>query len=87
MVNAIARHAWTFAGSGLFSFRLGETLELRLAGGPVASLITADAPVCHYYAATFAGVFAAILGDKVKVTETACTASGAEACVFILRWR
>ena len=86
MAGAIARHAWTFAGSGRFSWRLEKALTLTVKGGPVARLLTTEEPACHYYAATFEGVFAAVLGGSVSVHETACEASGAEACVFELRW-
>lgn len=86
MARAIVRHAWTFAGSGRFSWRLEEALTLTIKGGPVARLLTTEEPACHYCAATFEGVFAAVLGGSVTVHETACEASGAEACVFELRW-
>lgn len=86
MAGAIARHAWTFAGSGRFSWRLEEALTLTIEGGPVARLLTTEEPACHYYAATFEGVFAAVMGQSVTVHETACEASGAEACAFELRW-
>ena len=86
MVRAIARHAWTFAGSGRFSWRLEKALILTIKGGPVARLLIAEEPACHYYAATFEGVFAAVLGGSVTVRETACEASGAETCVFELIW-
>lgn len=86
MAGAIARHAWTFAGSGRFSWRLERGLVLTIKGGPVARLLTTQEPACHYYAATFEGVFAAVVGEAVTVRETACEASGGDACVFALSW-
>lgn len=87
LVRAIARHAWTFAGSGRFSYRRVPTgLELTLAGGPIARLVEADGPVCHFYAATFERVFGAMLGPGTRVVETDCEAAGADACRFLVRW-
>jgi divinyl protochlorophyllide a 8-vinyl-reductase len=86
LIRAIAKHAWTFAGAGRFSYALTRKLTLRLAGGPVARLLTAEEPVCAYYAATFERVFAGILGPSIRVEEVACTATGAAECVFELTW-
>ncbi len=87
LLRAIAKHAWTFAGSGRFSYRHDrEGVELLVAGGPVCRDIAADGPVCHYYAATFERVFAAMLGPRTRVTETDCEAAGAKACRFRLTW-
>ncbi len=87
LARAIARHAWTFTGSGRFAHRqTREGLELRIEGGPVCRLIEADEPVCAYYAATFERVFGAMLGPATRVVETACEAAGADACRFRLTW-
>jgi divinyl protochlorophyllide a 8-vinyl-reductase len=85
LVSAIARHAWTFAGSGEFSFCFTPGLRLRLAGSPICRQLRSEAPVCHYFAATFERVFSAVLGP-VTVQETECEASGAKACIFEIRW-
>lgn len=37
LCRAIAAHAWTFAGSGRFSYAIGRMPELRLEGAPFAS--------------------------------------------------
>ncbi len=86
MAGAIARHSWTFAGSGAFSFVIGQGIDLVIRGGPVCRLIEAEEPACAYYAATFEGVFGAVLGPSVRVVETRCEACGAEACRFELSW-
>jgi divinyl protochlorophyllide a 8-vinyl-reductase len=85
LVSAIARHAWTFAGSGDFSFRFTPRLELKIAGSPICRQLSSEAPVCHYFAATFERVFSAVLGSAA-VTETQCEATGAPACIFEIQW-
>jgi divinyl protochlorophyllide a 8-vinyl-reductase len=87
LIRAVARHAWTFAGSGRFAWRLDHGLGLELAGSPTARHLHTSRPACRYFAATFQRVFAAMLGPQVRVTETECEACGADACRFALSWR
>jgi divinyl protochlorophyllide a 8-vinyl-reductase len=86
LLRAIARHAWTFAGSGSFSYSFNPALSLRLHGTPICRLVRSDAPACGYYAATFQRVFAAMLGDSTRVIESQCEAQGASQCVFDVSW-
>lgn len=86
LMQAIGRHAWTFAGSGEFSFTPGRPVRFVLRGNPVCRGILADAPACDYYAATFERLFRAIVHPRATVTETACEAAGADACRFEIRW-
>lgn len=87
LASAIARHSWTFAGSGTFSFTAGHPFVLSIRHNPICSRIKSDAPVCHYYAATFERIFSRIVHPDARVVETACEAAGDDACVFELSWR
>lgn len=81
---AIAKHAWTFAGSGRFRV-LGYTpLRLEIAGNPLA-IGPASGPICAWHAAVFERLYAHLVWPDVRVTEESCVASGAPACVFVLR--
>ena len=86
LARAIARHAWTFAGSGTFAFAPGRPFRLSIAGCPLCRDIRAEAPACDYYAATFERIFRALASPRARVTETACQAAGAAACVFAVAW-
>lgn len=87
LVRAIGRHAWTFAGSGAFGYVFTPLgLQLSLRGAPIARLVNNQAPVCSYYAGTFERVFAAMLGNQVRVRETQCEAQGHAACIFEVTW-
>ncbi|WP_198369324.1 bacteriochlorophyll 4-vinyl reductase [Roseomonas rosulenta] len=86
LLAAIGRHAWTFAGSGRFSVLHGRGARFAIAGGPLARGVQAPAPVCDYYAATFEGLFRALVHPMARVKETACEACGAPACMFEVRW-
>ena len=86
LVAAIARHAWTFSGSGEFSYKFAPHLRLRIARSPICKGLCTEAPACTYFAATFERVFGEMLGPSLRVTETECAATGAAACVFEARW-
>jgi len=86
LLKAIARHAWTFAGSGTFAYGFDPGLWLRLEGSPVCRRLRTASPACHYFAASFETVFAAMLGPNLRVVETECEATGAAACVFHVAW-
>jgi divinyl protochlorophyllide a 8-vinyl-reductase len=88
LARAIARHAWTFTGSGRFAWqRHGRrSLHLVVDGSPVCRMLRTDAPACHYFSATFERVFAGALGRRVGVREIRCAAAGDGACVFAVTW-
>jgi divinyl protochlorophyllide a 8-vinyl-reductase len=86
LIRAIARNAWTFCGSGQFSWSAGPRLTMRLRGSPVCRLLRTQEPACHYFAGTFARLFAALLGPGVRVVETECEATGVAACRFEVTW-
>jgi divinyl protochlorophyllide a 8-vinyl-reductase len=85
--RAIDRHAWTFGGTGRFSAtRDAGGLALLIEDNPACRAFSADQPSCHYFVETFRGLYAAILGDRVRVVETGCEAAGADACRFRVTW-
>jgi divinyl protochlorophyllide a 8-vinyl-reductase len=86
LLVAIRRHAWTFAGSGRFGAPAGRVTRFSIEGGPLARGVQAEAPVCAYYAATFEGLFRALVHPATTVVETACEACGAPSCMFEARW-
>ncbi len=66
LVRAIAQHAWTFAGSGHFTYgfdaQAPRTVCLSIIGSPLCAR-SARA----YLGATFEGVFGAVLGAGTRV--------------------
>jgi divinyl protochlorophyllide a 8-vinyl-reductase len=87
LLGAVARHAWTFAGSGRFAVRAGHPMAVEIADNPVCRGVSADAPGCVYHAATFERLWRTLVSPHARVVETACCACGAPACRFELRWR
>ncbi len=86
LTAAIARHAWTFAGSGRFRVLSHEPLRLEISGNPLA-IGPSDVPLCHWHAAVFARLYSALVWPDVRVIEESCVAAGAPACVFVLHPR
>jgi divinyl protochlorophyllide a 8-vinyl-reductase len=82
LARAVAKHAWTFCGSG--DFRLVSTwpVVFEIADNPVVRGERSDTPLCHWHAAVFERLFAALCGPDWRCTEVACCAQGARACRF-----
>jgi divinyl protochlorophyllide a 8-vinyl-reductase len=86
LLAAIARHAWTFTGSGRFRITGGPGLGFEIAGSPLARAACESASACEYYAATFERLFRVLVSPGARVVETACEAMGAPACRFSIGW-
>lgn len=76
LLAAIARSAWTFAGSGAVRVTPGDPAVIEIAANPIAT------PGCPWHRAVFEGLFRALVTPAARVAETACTARGAPACRF-----
>lgn len=85
LLAAVGRHAWTFAGSGRFSSIPGTPTVVEIADNPLCRGVVADAPCCHYHAATFERLWRVLVARDFRVVETECCALGAPACRFELR--
>lgn len=86
LLAAVGRHAWTFAGSGRFRAVPGRPVRLSIEGCPICRGAQADEPLCEYYAATFERLYRALVHPGAVAVQTGCTAAGAGACRFELRW-
>lgn len=81
LLEAISTHAWTFAGSGRFSYELGAPTTLSIAANPLAT-----EPGCVWHEAVFRRLFQSLVHASAEVRETACCAEGAPACRFEVTW-
>jgi divinyl protochlorophyllide a 8-vinyl-reductase len=87
LLAAIARHSWTFTGSGRFSAHAGHPVVITIEGCPICCGAHAETSLCDYYAAIFERLFTELVHTRATVLETACIAAGARACRFEIRWR
>lgn len=84
LVSAIARHAWTFVGSGEFRVLRFDPLTLEIEGNPMVRQEAALEPVCHWHGAVFRALFRRLIGEDYRVRETRCAACGGSVCRFEL---
>ena len=82
LLKAIGAHAWTFAGTSHFSWRMGRPITLMFKGCPLCRGDHSTTPCCSYYSATFERLFRKLINADATVTEVECTAAGGEACRF-----
>jgi divinyl protochlorophyllide a 8-vinyl-reductase len=79
--GAIAKHAWTFAGSG--AFRVVSPWCYEIAQNPIVQGEHSDTPLCHWHAAVFARLYQALVHPACTCRETDCCAvSGGTVCRF-----
>ncbi len=81
--RAIAKHAWTFAGSG--RFRLAGALAFEIEDNPIVRGEVSDVPLCDWHRAVFETLFRTLVDPALRCEEETCCAMGAPACRFVLR--
>jgi len=87
LLTTIGGHSWTFAGSGQFSYEVGQTVVLTIHNNPLCRDVRTDVPVCDFYCATFERLFQVLVHPNTQVEETACEAKGDDICRFELQWK
>lgn len=80
LLTAIARHAWTFAGSGRVTITRARRLSLAITANPLAT------PGCPWHVATLAELFGALVTRAVRIRHPDCCAKGSSVCRFELAW-
>jgi divinyl protochlorophyllide a 8-vinyl-reductase len=88
LLKAVGQHAWTFSGSGVYSFRPGQdrSVSVSIAGCPICRGSAAQEPICDFYTGAFERLFRTLVHRETQVREVACQAQGAPACEFEMRW-
>ena len=77
LLNAIARNAWTFAGSGQVATEsCGRRFAVEIADNPMAM------PGCVWHQAVFRRLFAVLVSPQVSVSHPSCCDDGATLCRF-----
>ena len=86
LLDAIARHAWTFVGTGEFRVRRGRPIALEIQDNPLCARERRAAPICVWHAAVFERLFQRLVSRDARVEEIQCEAAGDACCRFVLRW-
>lgn len=85
LLKAIGAHAWTFAGTGHFTWSIGRNVMLVFENCALCRGARASVPCCNYYAATFERLFRELVSPDTHVRETSCIATGETTCRFEIR--
>lgn len=80
LVAAIARHAWTFAGSGRFVQLAGRPAQFGIDRNPLAR----DHGRCRWHEAVFTRLWQRLIDPAATVVETCC-GHGTGQCRFAVR--
>jgi divinyl protochlorophyllide a 8-vinyl-reductase len=83
--KAIAKNAWTFAGSGRFEVVRAWPAVFEIHDNPVVRGEHAEGPICHWHAGVFERLFRVLVTDRARAREVECCAEGAAACRFEVR--
>lgn len=81
LAMAIAKHAWTFAGSGSFRVIQGRPLVFEVLDNPLRD---PDGHPCVWHAAVFERLFQRLVWKGCAVREVECLAAGGALCRFEL---
>lgn len=85
LLQAMAKNAWTFAGSGRFRIvRGGGWPQLVFEECAMCRELHATRPMCDFYAGTFERLIAVLVAPSVQVVEVECLAQGGGVCRFEL---
>ncbi len=84
LAKAIARHAWTFAGSGDFRIVSMSPLVFEIHNNPVVRGETSEHPLCAWHAAVFERLYRVLIADSYRASEQHCVAQGCSACRFLI---
>lgn len=72
--RAIARHAWTFVGSGRFHVLDPWTFEI--VENPLIRGESSSVCLCHWHAAVFERLYQSLVAPSCRCHETSCGAQG-----------
>lgn len=84
LTRAIAKHSWTFAGTGEFRVESGRPLVLTVACNPLVAGWRAERPQCIWHVSVFRRLYSRLVWPVVQVREVACCACGDPVCRFEL---
>ncbi|MDJ0821113.1 MAG: bacteriochlorophyll 4-vinyl reductase [Paracoccaceae bacterium] len=80
--QAIARNAWTFAGSGRFEAL--SPWDFVIHDNPIVRGERSAAPLCHWHAAVFETLYRRLVHPAAICRETHCAGNGGSTCQFSL---
>lgn len=81
LLLAVGKHAWTFVGSGQFSYVVGQTPELTV----LTRLYPGEA-VCGFYGGTFDHLIHVLIAAQAQTKVTTSLDMGQTKCVYAIQF-
>lgn len=81
LLLAVGKHAWTFAGSGQFTYVVGKIPQLTV----VTHLYPGEA-VCGFYGGTFDHLIHMLIAAQAQTQVTTTCYAGQTRCVYTIRF-
>ncbi|QGG48729.1 bacteriochlorophyll 4-vinyl reductase [Heliorestis convoluta] len=82
-LKAIGKNAWTFVGSGSFTYQVqGNESYIKIENSINSRGLRAEEPLCAFYTGTFEKLFQTLIDRKLQVNESKCIACGDNFCYF-----
>lgn len=81
LLLAVGKHAWTFVGSGQFSYVVGKTPELTV----LTRLYPGEA-VCGFYGGTFDHLIHVLIATQAQTKVTTSLTAGQTTCVYAIQF-
>jgi divinyl protochlorophyllide a 8-vinyl-reductase len=82
LLLSFERDHWRLAGSGAFVAVYGRPIRLGLTNNPLCPDEHSKAPACDFVAGTVEQLCRSLITPRSSVSEIACKACGAPACIF-----
>lgn len=82
LLTAISKHAWTFAGSGQFSFTVGKVPRLT-----ITRVVQSSEAISGFYAGTFEQLLQTLIDARSQVQEQDRPAGSGAAWTYIVTFR
>ena len=70
LFRAIKRHAWTFVGGGVFSYKLGPTASFSICNNLLCRANDVGAAIDAYYRATFESLLRVLIAPEIRVERS-----------------
>ncbi|WP_349368067.1 bacteriochlorophyll 4-vinyl reductase [Salinarimonas sp.] len=86
LLQAVAKHSWTFAGSGRFEVLSTNPALVRITDCALVRGLSLRQPGCAFYTGTFEALFRALVHRDARARQTACEGRGDRACLFEISW-
>ncbi|WP_207708764.1 bacteriochlorophyll 4-vinyl reductase [Heliobacterium mobile] len=86
LLSAISKNAWTFVGTGTFSYDSENEKKIYIENCLSCRGLHSSQPICSFYEGTFEKLIQTLIVSKAQVREIECIALGAKTCTYQIQF-